>query len=437
MTAAQLVSEIDVFQQQLEAFFKELPKDVLEKIRGKAWERFLEMGLPSRRSEVFRYVKLRLLYEKLLALAPPPQELPKGFETHILPECSQSCIVFVNGFFQPSLSRMGDFPKKVALLPLEEALKTYGSFLNNQWTREIKEETDPFALLNASLHRSGAFLYLPPKTILEKPVQILHLIDAAQGEKWLMLPRLHIFAGVQSQIQLVSTQGILSGEGYCYNGLVDCSVEEDAHVRYVQTALDQPEKTWVFDALRCQLKRNSTLQTVAATTGGSSVRFDYRISLTGENCEAHLNGIGMLSGKNEAHAHVLMDHQAPHCRSLQLYKNALADVSHSSFEGKILVRQEAQKTDAFQLNNNLLLSDNAAADSKPNLEIFADDVKASHGATMGQLDKEELFYMKTRGFSEPLAKSLLVKGFCNEVIEKIDLPSLRSQIIAISENFVK
>lgn len=138
----------------------------------------------------------------------------------------------------------------------------------------------------------------------------------------------------------------------------------------------------------------------------------------------------MLSDKRESHTHIFMEHQAPNCRSYQLFKSVLNDFSRSSFEGKIMVRQAAQKTEAFQLNNNLILNDHAHADSKPNLEIFADDVKASHGATIGQLDGDQLFYMKTRGFSDATAKNLLIYGFCEQVIEMIPLASLREEISA-------
>jgi Fe-S cluster assembly protein SufD len=244
----------------------------------------------------------------------------------------------------------------------------------------------------------------------------------------LIMPRLHIFAGTQSQLALFSNKAILSGQGYCVNGVVDIAIEDDAHVRYTHVDFDEPSEVFHFEALRGYLKRNSTLKTVQATDGGLSVRHDYRVALTGENAEALLNGVWMLNGKNEAHYHVLMDHQAPLCRSMQLFKGALSAVSHSSFEGKILVRQAAQKTQAFQLNNNLLLSDRATADSKPNLEIFADDVKASHGATIGQLDEEQLFYMKTRGFDSVEAKNLLVHAFCKEVIDLITLPSLLKDV---------
>ena len=213
-----------------------------------------------------------------------------------------------------------------------------------------------------------------------------------------------------------------------FNLSFDLSIDEDSHVQYIQSAFDISQDSWYFDACSASLKRNSTFKTVMATAGSTSVRHDYRISLTGENAEAKLNGIWMLSDNNESHTHVLMRHQAPYCRSMQFFKGAIDDVSRSSFEGKIFVEQIAQKTEAFQLNNNLILSDHAIANSKPNLEIFADDVKASHGATVGQLDAEQLFYLKTRGYSEQAAKNLLVYGFCKEVIDLIPIPSLQQKI---------
>ena len=156
------------------------------------------------------------------------------------------------------------------------------------------------------------------------------------------------------------------------------------------------------------------------TEGAKTVREDYKIALNGENGEADLNGLWVLKEKNECHVNVMIEHVAPHCRSNQLFKGVLDDFARSSFEGKIWVRKEAQKTDAFQLNNNLLLSDHANADSKPNLEIFADDVKASHGSTMGQVDEEQLFYLKTRGFSKEVAEKFLVRAFCQEVLQKYE-----------------
>jgi Fe-S cluster assembly protein SufD len=419
-------TEQDAFQTVLEKLYEEVLKsDSLQKIRTKAWDHFLELGLPSRKSEVFRYVRLRHFYAHSYSASQSTEVTAEVLKSHIYPECQGSVIVFVNGHFSRSLSQLSP---KLVLCSLSEASRTYGTFLNNQWAKSLKEETDPFAALNTALHRDGAFLYIPPKTVLDQPIQVLHLIDT-QDRPMFLMPRLHIFVGGQSQVEILSTQAILSGNSYGINQVVDFAIEEEAHVQYSQIIFDEPEDLWHFEALRAVLKRNSTLKTVNATNGSGTVRNDYRVALTGENAEALLNGIWMLKDQREAHCHVLMDHQAPYCRSLQLFKGILDDNSHSSFEGKILVRQPAQKTEAFQLNNNLLLSDRAMAESKPNLEIFADDVKASHGATVGQLDKEQLFYMKTRGFSNQEAKKFLVFGFCQEVIDKISLSSVREEMI--------
>lgn len=430
-------SEVDNFHERLTLSFDQLASDSLQKIRAKSWDHYLELGLPSRKTEAFRYVKLRNLYEKNLQIAERLETTP--YENlvgqHLLPECSETALVFVNGFFEPSLSKLKGLPAKAAAIPLSEAMKAYSTFLTNSWGKSIKEETDPFAALNAALHGQGAFIYLPPKTIARSPLQLLHIIDAGEKEL-LILPRLHLFVGSQSEIELCTTQVVCSGSSYFINGAIDFSLEEDSHVRYVSSGFDESQSSWHFEALRAHLKRNCRLLTVDATNGSGSTRNDFRIALMGENGEALLNGVWMLDYKNESHTHVIMDHQAPHCRSLQLFKGALNDCSHSSFEGKILVRQAAQKTDAFQLNNNLLLSEGAAAESKPNLEIFADDVKASHGSTVGQLDKEQLFYMKTRGFSDSDAKNLLVRGFCEEVIQKIEIPTLRQLISSRASSYL-
>lgn len=414
------------FQSLLWALYGQfIEVDMLQKVRAKAWDHFLALGLPTRKDEVFRYVRLNYFFADKYEAARTTEIAVGDIEPHILPECQNSVLVFVNGHFNPLLSRTASLPKKAVVAPLAEAMGTFGGFLNNQFGKAIKEETDPFAAINTALHPNGLFLYFPPKTIAETPIQLLNVIDP-QGSSMLIMPRLQMFAGAQSELKLVSTQVRLSDGKYVFNMVADTALEDDAHVKYTQVACGVPDNVWHFDAVRVTLKRNSTFKSFCVTDGSTTVRHDYRAILMGENADVHLNGIWMLGDKNEAHAHILIDHQAPNCRSMQMFKGVLSDSSRSSFEGKILVRQAAQKTEAFQLNNNLLLSDGAHADSKPNLEIFADDVKASHGATFGQLDQEHIFYMKTRGFTEAQAKSILVYGFCREVIDLIDVPSVHT-----------
>lgn len=406
--------------------YQELEEGSMRKMRGKAWERFQEIGLPTSKDAAFQYVPLRKFFSQDYVKASPATILPEDVAAYIYPECRESFLVFVNGVYTPELSNLDALPKRLVVTALDQAAITYGTLLNNHWTRTLQDEKDPFVLLNTCLHENGAFIYLPPKTALTNPIQILQVISAGEQPMFL-LPRLQVFVGAQSEVGLVCSQVRLSGKEECINSVIDLVIEESAHVHVTQALTDDSEAIWRFEAVRAHLKKNSTLNLIALTEGSASVRKDYSVVLAGENCEANLNGISMLHGKREVHNHVLIDHQAPNCRSRQLFKNVLNDVSRSSFEGKILVRQAAQKTDAFQLNNNLLISDRAGADSKPNLEIFADDVKASHGATFGQLDPEQLFMLKSRGISDAQAKNLLVRGFCKEIVDLIRLPSLLEQ----------
>ncbi|HEY4832801.1 MAG TPA: Fe-S cluster assembly protein SufD [Waddliaceae bacterium] len=434
MTASSFYSS-EIFQKELENLYSQLPtQDALRKMRAVAWDQFLEIGLPSKHEEAYRYVKLRHLYSQVFLTAKIPKVEQASIYPHVLPECLGSCLVFINGYYQPHLSRTSNLPERLTISRLSDATRTYGAFLNNYWPKAIKEETDPFAILNVALHNDGLFLYLSPKTIVEPPVQILNICDPGE-EPMLILPRIQLFVGLQSQIELVVTHACLSGSQYFVNQSIETILEDDAHLKVSYFNPRFSDSAWHFDAFRAVMKRNTTLKVVNVNEGSATLRNDYRVVLKGENSEATLNGIWMLQKKREAHTYVVIDHQAPHCRSRQLFKGVLDDFGSSSFEGKILVRQAADKTDAFQLNNNILLSDRANADSKPNLEIFAADVKASHGATVGQLDKELLFYLKTRGFSDEAAKNILIYGFCQEVIDLLDVSSVRESIKKIVKNF--
>lgn len=421
-------SEIDEFYLFLEKLFRDTPKDIaLEKLHEKAWERFTLIGLPTRKNEVFRYLKLRQLYSQTYECPPPLELAADAISPYIYPECQESVLVFVNGHFTPQLSRLKGLPEKMVVSSLSSAMRPYGALLTNHCNKAIKEESDPFALLNMAMHAEGAFLYLPPRTACQSPLQILYVTSGEQLPA-LSNPRLQLFVGGSAEIELFSTHAKLSSAAGCINQRVDMALEENAHVRYVQVNCHQNTNVWHFDALRATMKKSSTLKNVNVSNGSQAVRNDYHIALAGEGAEALLSGVWLLKGRREVHQHIYIDHQAPSCLSRQLFKGALFDQSHSSFEGKIMVRQAAQETNAFQLNNNLLLSEGASAESKPNLEIFADSVKASHGATVGQLEKEELFYLQSRGFTAETAKKLLVHGFCQEVVDLIVHPTLRKRI---------
>lgn len=424
----ELALEQEQFQAMLTSEQARLKEDRLEAMRKQAWQHFLSMGLPSVENEVYRYLKLRHLFSQSFHVAEEKSALSlKDIAPWIYPECRHSVIVFVNGRYAPHLSDVKALPSRAVISSLNEAMTIYGAFLNNYWSQALKEENDPFALLNGALHDQGAFLYFPPKSVIEAPIQLLHVIVPQETGPLLLLPRLQLFVGAHSDIKFISTQQHCEASVYLNNQVVEFVLEEDAQVHYTQSLCEEPSFAWHLEAIRARLKRDSRFQHVAISAGSATVRTDYHIALLGENAEAELNGLAMLTDKREMHTHVLMDHQAPRCRSNQLFKNALTGHSRASFEGEIMVRQAAQKTEALQLNHNLLLDDHVQVNSKPNLKIFADDVKATHGATMGQLDPEQLFYMKARGFSDSQARSLLIDCFCEQILDKLSSVSLRKE----------
>ncbi len=410
-----------------EQFVEGQTAGALQRVRNKAWDQYLNVGLPTRKTEVYGYIRLRSLVESAFKLAEPSAVDAAAIAEHIYPECKASVIVMVNGQYSPELSDTSALPSSVVVQGLEQAARPYGTFLNNRWTQTLKEDKDPFALLNLAMHREGVFIYLPPKQQAEAPLQILNVIDVPNDHR-LVMPRVQIFVGAHSELKVQERTLRLSGEGFFSNGVLDVALEDNAKLKVTGFTMETPEDAWSLKALRATLKRDSKLDTFSVTDGSRTVREDYAVALMGENGDCRLRGAWLLDGKRESHTNIFMHHQAPNCHSTQHFKGVLNGVSRSSFEGKIYVDSIAQKTDAFQLNHNLLLSDGAEANTKPNLEIFADDVKASHGATVGQLAPEPLFYLQARGLTLEAARAMLIRGYLEELVEHVEAPSQQEEL---------
>ncbi len=423
------------FLTHLQRHFEEgLQADALTPFRKSCWQKLSEIGLPTKSHEAFRYVPLREFYLSSYNCGEGKRIDKAFFAGDILPECAHSHIVFVDGRFSPELSDVSALPSQTVLVSLETALRTHGSFLQSHLARFLKEEKDPFAFVGFALHPQGVFVYLPPKLEMAFPLQCLNI--ATGDEPRLIAPRLHIALGSQSRMRFILTSKQLKGDASHFSvPTTEISLEEGASLDILNLVDTMP--AWHFETMRAVLKKNARLNSLSVTFGGKSVRQSYRIQLKGENSEANLNGLWMLNNNRTAHTHAIVEHEAPHTRSMQHFKGVLGGHSQSSFEGKILVRPEAQKTEAYQLNNNLILSTGAIANSKPNLEVFADDVKASHGATVSQLDDDQLFYLKTRGIDSNLARRLLIGGFCREMIGKIPYDSLLKKLHLDVEAFVQ
>ncbi len=401
------------FLADLERYYLQyLASDVLKGVREKAWDHFLELGLPDKKAESFRYVPLARLYETYLKL-PSTQQF--SFKEHIFPECQESYLVFVNGSFVKELSKI---PPKLVVLPIVEAMRSYGTLLQNRWKKTLKEETDPFAILNLATHPIGLFVYAPPKLKLEAPIQTVFI----GGKDFLDTARLQIFLAPEAELQWIST---VVGDGV-HHTLLDVSLDDASS--FHQYEVPSSGEGWHLNYLRSTLKRNSELKHLNLSHGNRFTRHSLQAYLGGENGNALLQGLWYLKGNTQAHTHVKVEHAAPNAKSLQKFKGILDNTAQSSFEGKIYVHPQAQKTEAYQLNHNLLLSEGTIAQAKPNLEIFADDVKASHGATFAPVDEEQIFYLKSRGLSSKQATDLLVTGFVREIVDQIPIASVRKDV---------
>ncbi len=401
-------------------------------IREKGWEQFRARGLPDKTFPGYQYFPFSQFYQESYDLAEVTQIPEEQIHALIHHECRRSYLIFVNGQYVPELSDMRGLPEQVVVMRLRDALSGYGNFLQIRLSRSMKEEIDPFATLNIALIQMGLFLYVPPKIVVDTPIQCIHIISNDRAS--LFNPRIHFFLGKEAKVQWIYEHHCLKDFEYFSNGVVDIALEEGAY--FEQCGILNPcEHGYCFEATRATLKRDSTFKSLTCTAGTKSVRQDFRISLLGENASCDLKGISLLSGHRQSHVNVHMDHAAPHCTSNQHFKNVLADVSKASFEGKIEVQSNAQKTKAYQLNNNLLLSKKAVANSKPNLEIFADDVKASHGATISQPAPDHLFYLKTRGIDSKYAKLLLLTGFCMEILQEVSFSPARERMQQLMEKY--
>lgn len=408
--------------------------DSLKKVRQKALER-LE-GFNTVQDESFEYLQLKALLSQKLHKAAISTLSKEACEEYLFPECKNAFITFVNGQFRSDLSSLSNLPKGCMVLPLGQGMKLFGTFLSNSLNKTCKDESDYFVLLNAACHQEGVFFYLPPKTVLSEPVQIISIIDDTEKGAWIM-PRLHLVAGAFSEANIAYRTCCHQGEDYLYNSAIDISLEDNAKIVFTIDDLGLPvSQSWLFDAMRITMKPNSTFKGCQLTTAEKSRR-DWRVAIAGSGADVHLSGLWLLNESKEAHVNVVVDHQEPYSRSLQLFKGVLDDKARSGFQGKIVVQQKATKTESYQINKNLMLSSEAEANSKPNLEIMSSDVKASHGATIGQLDQEQMFYLKTRGFSESQARRCMINGFCHEVVEELFLPSQLARFAEILASFVK
>lgn len=394
----------------LSLFQPPLKDDPLFSIKKEAWDELQNSVI----TEDFQYVPVRSLFAEGLNSFQAAEE-KIDLTPYILPGCENSYVVFYNGSFSKELSNV----KGLDILPLPKAMSSYGVFLQNRLQREIKKEKDPFSLLNLAVHSQGAFIYV--RQVVETPIQIIQIVS---GNQSIASPRLQIVVNKGGKVNFLHTiHGNISG--LC-NLAVDIVIEEKGELSWQDSSF-LSENSWYFSSMRATIKKEAHLNCFSFTNGSKSARSRFAITLAESEATCTLKGLSLLDKEREGHVHVLMEHASPNCYSRQHFKSVLKDQSKSSFEGKIHVHPKAIKTEAYQLTNHLLLSDKAAAYAKPNLQIYADDVKASHGATIAKIDEEEIFYLRSRGLSQKDSMKLLALGFSEQHIKDVFLP-IKEQI---------
>jgi Fe-S cluster assembly protein SufD len=326
----------------------------------------------------------------------------------------------VDGVYAAKLSRPAALPHGVRLAPLSDAL--ISDEVATRLAAALPEDADAFTALNAAFWRDGAYLHVPAGVSLAEPVELLHV---ATGGVQVDHPRSLVVLDEGSQATVLETYVGLSGEPYLTNALTEVALGPGAQIDHVKATLESGAGFHIGHLL-VSLARESRFASCAVTLGGRLVRHDVRAGLGAEQASCALDGLFVIGGDQHVDMHTLVDHAAPRAMSRQLYKGVLDGRARGVFNGRVVVRHGANGTDAHQTNKNLLLSDGVEVDSKPQLEIFADDVKCSHGAADGQLAEDAIFYLKSRGLDEAAARTLLTHGFANEVLDRIPVEAIRT-----------
>ena len=394
-------------------------------------ESFQELGFPSVKDEEWKYSNVAPIARMDFKPATLAGAASSAFDDGELTafgcvEAKDSQLVFVNGMLRSDLSSLTALPSEVVAMDLSQAIadERYGEIAWKYLAQQADYVANGFTALNTTFISQGVFVYIPKGVIVESPIHLLFVSDGAQTANF---PRVLMVAEENSSATVIESYAGTQDAAYFTNAVVEIVLKDGARLEHYKV---QRESTAAFHiaTTAADLGPNSRYDATTITFGAELSRHDIHVTLDHEGAECWVDGLYLVTTGQHADTHSLIDHRKPHCTSHQLYKGILDGKSRAVFNGKVFVRHDAQKTDAMQTNKNLLLSNEARVDTKPQLEILADDVKCAHGAAVGQIDEDELFYLETRGIHHDLARNLLTYGFAEEVIGKIKIDSIRTQL---------
>jgi len=393
-------------------------------LRQQAFEAYERLGLPHRRIEDWKYTDLRVLMREVLPLAAAPdaaalKRAATALKLHAIPGIRR--VVLVDGVFAPKLSETSDLGKDISIRTLREALEAGDAVLQAQLF--APDNSDAMVALNSAMMTDGLVIEVADGAVIPLPLHIVHIASGAAPAA--MFTRSLIRVGKHATATLVESYiGAEGAKAYQVHDSMVVAIGDGARLDHVRLIEDSREAFNISSAV-VTLGANAHFNTFGMNTGSLVSRYQAVIAFAGEGSRVETNGVNLLNGRQHADTTLFLDHAVPNCSSNEIFRAVLDDRGHSVFQGRIIVRPKAQKTAAKMMTRALLLSDEAEADNKPELEIFADDVTCGHGATTGALDDSLLFYLRARGLSEAEAQALLIQAFVGEAIESIGNDALR------------
>lgn len=399
--------------------------------RTSGMNRFTQIGFPTQKSEAWRYTNVDSIAGKAFQL-PQEHTLIERDQFNNFEKGSQVSLVFVNGQFQPGLSNLKDIPSKCTIANFSDTEPVTEGLIKPYLDRYSSTTEDTFEALNRAFIGNGTVIKVDDRVVIDPLIHIIHIISSKTGNL-MTFPRTLIILGKSSEAQVMESHVSFSDITYFTNALTDIFAGEDSKLRYYK-AQGENQKALHIGSTRIWQERNSQVESFSFSTGAALCRNNLSVVLNGEGSSSILNGLYAVSGNQHVDNHTVVEHRPPNCTSNQLYKGILDGSATSAFNGKILVRREAQKTNSYQLNKNLLLGKTCVANTKPQLEIFADDVRCTHGATIGQLNEDELFYLQTRAISKEKAIKMLSRGFVDDILGRITNPFVHDKMDRLLTN---
>ncbi len=397
----------------------------LHRLRREAIKHFERLGLPDVRSEAWKYTPItRYVNEdfRILPAASPSSLTRRDIQPFLIPDLDACVAVIVNGQFDRELSSIDDLPDGLIVDSLSRASETNTDLFNRHFGQYADPSKEVFTALSTAFARDGLFIHVPERLVVERPLHIIHIIDTP--ERLFLQPRVLVILEDGAQMRIVESRRAIGQPRTFSNTITEISVGERARIDHCLIQ-DEGAHAHQVETLAAYQRGDSYFSTHTVTLSGAVVRNNLRFLPDAEHCETHLHGLYIADGNMHIDTHTLVDHAKPNCFSNEMYKGIIGDKATGVFNGKVYVWPDAQQTNAYQSNKTVLLSDTARIFAKPELEIYADDVKCSHGATTGQLDAEALFYLRSRGLTERVARKLLLTAFARDVLDEITLEPLR------------